>query len=31
VFRVWEHDLGKPSLNRKLGRLRRIVDGGCAN
>jgi len=30
VFRVWEHDLGKPLLNRKLGRLRRIVVAGCA-
>jgi len=28
VFRVWEHNLGKPLLNRKLGRLRRIVGAG---
>lgn len=26
VFRIWEHDLGKPILNRKLGKLRRIVN-----
>ena len=26
VFRVWEHDLNKPTLNRKIGRMRRIVE-----
>ena len=25
VFRIWEHDLGKPRLNCKLGRMRRIL------
>ena len=25
VFRVWQHDLGKPQLNRKLGKIRRIL------
>ena len=25
VFRVWQHDLGKPQLNCKLGKIRRIL------
>ena len=25
VFRIWQHDLGKPALNPKLGKIRRIL------
>lgn len=27
VFRIWEHELGKPILNRKLGKIRKAVGG----